>query len=260
MDISKLTVSQIKKIAAGPAGSSPAFRLALKEDSRAGVKEIFKRLLHTENVMALEIRRLAKMFIYEKDLKSKGYFPVAGVDEAGRGPLAGPVVAAAVILPDGALLVNLDDSKKLAPVKREVLAKQIKETALAWSVGVSSVEEIFYANIHQASLKAMVRAVRGLAVEPAHILVDGFEIKHLAIPQTPIIAGDRLSASIAAASILAKVARDSMMDSFHTLYPQYGFSRNKGYGTPEHLQALAGYGPCPIHRIGYRPVRECLRL
>ncbi|MDD4334458.1 MAG: ribonuclease HII [Desulfotomaculaceae bacterium] len=260
MDISKLTIRQIKKIACGPAGANLAFRLALSEDDRVGVREIHKKLLHAEYLMAREIKRLAEMFLYENDLKARGCHPVAGVDEAGRGPLAGPVVAAAVILPDDAVLLNLNDSKKLAPQKREYLAGQIERTSLAWSVGVSSVEEIFSENIHQAGLKAMRRAVVGLAVKPAHVLVDGFKIDRLACPQTPIIAGDGLSASIAAASILAKVTRDRLMDSYHKLYPQYGFDRHKGYGTAEHLQALSDHGPCPIHRTGYRPVRECLQL
>lgn len=260
MDISKLTIGQIKTIAGSPAGADPAFRQALSADNRAGVREIYMKLLRAEKTMELEMKRLAKLFLYEEDLKARGYRPVAGVDEAGRGPLAGPVVAAAVILPDDAVLVNLNDSKKLTSARREFLAGRIKEVALAWSVGVSSVEEIFQENIHQAGLKAMRRAVAGLAVKPAHVLVDGFKIDRLEYPQTPIVDGDGLSASIAAASILAKVARDRMMDSFHELYPQYGFDRHKGYGTPEHLKALAAYGPCPIHRAGYRPVQECLPL
>ncbi|MEG3071101.1 MAG: ribonuclease HII [Candidatus Syntrophopropionicum ammoniitolerans] len=140
------------------------------------------------------------------------------------------------------------------------MACQIKKTAQAWSIGISSVEEIFADNIHQASLIAMLRAVLGLTLKPAHVLVDGFKIKHLACPQTPIVGGDVLCASIAAASILAKVTRDGIMDSFHSIYPQYGFDHHKGYGTQEHLEALSIYGPCPIHRTGYKPVQECLRL
>lgn len=260
MDITNLTIEQIKKIAGSSAGDSSEFRQALSDDNRAGVREIYMKLMRAENVMALEMKRLAKMFLYEEDLKARGNHPVAGVDEAGRGPLAGPVVAAAVILPEGVTLINLNDSKKLTPAKREILAGQIKEAALAWAVGISSVEEIFIENIHQAGLNAMRRAVGGLAVKPAHVLVDGFRIDRLEYPQTPIIEGDGLSASIAAASILAKVTRDSMMDSLHKLYPQYGFDRHKGYGTPDHLKALSTYGPCPIHRAGYRPVQECLQL
>ena len=259
MDISNLTIEQIKGLAASPEGDSREFRYALSEDSRAGARAVYKKLLRAENDLALELQRLAKLFIYEEELKARGYHPVAGVDEAGRGPLAGPVVAAAVILPDRAYLAGLNDSKKLTAARREMLAGQIKEIALAWSVGSSSVEEIFIENIHQAGLKAMRRAVEGLALRPAHILVDGFKINRLDCPQTPIINGDGLSASIAAASILAKVARDHIMDSYHKLYPEYGFDRHKGYGTEEHLKALFTYGPCPIHRAGYRPVQECLR-
>lgn len=260
MDISSLTIEQIKKIAGGPDGASYDFRQALSDDKRSGVREIYTKLLRAENVMALEMKRLAKLFLYEEDLKTRGYHPVAGVDEAGRGPLAGPVVAAAVILPERLFLLSLNDSKKLTPAKREILAGQIKGAALAWSVGISSVDEIFLENIHQAGLKAMRRAVSGLAVKPAHVLVDGFKIDRLEYPQTPIIEGDGLSASIAAASILAKVTRDHIMDSLHKLYPEYGFDRHKGYGTQEHLKALSTYGPCPIHRAGYRPVQEYLQL
>lgn len=260
MDISRLTVKEIRELAVGPKGAGPKFRQALAEDKRIGVLEIYRKLLRTETAMIYEARRLTKMFTYEKDLKRKGRYPIAGVDEAGRGPLAGPVVAAAVILPEVEAPIGLDDSKKLTAPRREALANQIKKTARAWSIGISSVEEIFADNIHQASLKAMLRAVLGLTLKPAHVLVDGFKIKHLACPQTPIIGGDALCASIAAASILAKVTRDSIMDSFHKIYPQYGFDRHKGYCTPEHLEALSTYGPCPIHRTGYKPVEGRLRL
>jgi ribonuclease HII len=259
LDISDLTIKQIKEMAASPQSAGREFRQALSEDGRAGAREVYKKLLRMENSLALELQRLAKLFLYEEEIKAKGYHPVAGVDEAGRGPLAGPVVAAAVILPDRACLIGLNDSKKLTAARREVLAGQIKELALAWSVGSSSVDEIFIENIHQAGLKAMRRAVEGLALRPAHVLVDGFKINRLDTPQTPLVNGDGLSASIAAASILAKVARDHIMDSYHKLYPEYGFDRHKGYGTEEHIQALSVYGPCPIHRAGYRPVQECLR-
>lgn len=260
MDLSNFTIEEIKKIVRSPEGVSDDFIRALLTDSRAGVREIYRKLMRAESAVMAEMQRLEKMLLYEEDLKARGNHLVAGVDEAGRGPLAGPVVAAAVILPDRAYLIDLNDSKKLTSAKREVLAGQIKKTALAWSIGVSSVEEIFKENIHQAGLKAMRRAVLGLSLKPAHVLVDGFRIDGLEYPQTPIKEGDGLSASIAAASIIAKTTRDQLMDSYHELYPQYGFNRHKGYGTPEHLRALAKFGPCPIHRAGYRPVRECLHL
>lgn len=260
MDLSKLTIEKIKEIVRNPEGVDEELRAALMKDSRSGVRDLYRKLMRARSAMAAERQRLAMMLLYEEDLKARGIDPVAGVDEAGRGPLAGPVVAAAVILPDGTCLPDLDDSKKLTAAKREVLAGQIKTTALAWSVGISSVTEIFTENIHRAGLKAMRRAVLGLTLKPAHVLVDGFKIDLLECPQTPIIEGDGLSASIAAASIVAKTTRDHLMDSYHQLYPQYGFNRHKGYGTAEHLAALARYGPCPIHRAGYRPVQECLRL
>lgn len=260
MDLSNLTIEEIKKIVSGSAEADGDLIIALMNDSRSGVREIHRKLMRARSAVAAERKRLARMLLYEDDLKARGIHPVAGVDEAGRGPLAGPVVAAAVILPDGISLTDLNDSKKLTAAKREILEEQIKKTALAWSVGVSSVAEIFKENIHRAGLKAMLRAVLGLELKPVHVLVDGFKIDLLECPQTPIIEGDGLSASIAAASIIAKVTRDRMMDSYHELYPQYGFNRHKGYGTPEHLAALARFGPCPIHRAGYRPVQECLRL
>jgi len=260
LDLSNLTIEKIKKIVNDSTEADGDLILALLNDSRSGVREIHRRLMRARSAVAAERQRLARMLLYEDDLKARGIHPVAGVDEVGRGPLAGPVVAAAVILPDDTCLTDLNDSKKLTAAKREVLAGQIKKTALAWAVGVSSVAEIFEQNIHRAGLKAMLRAVLGLELKPVHVLVDGFKIGLLECPQTPIIEGDSLSASIAAASIIAKVTRDRMMDSYHELYPQYGFNRHKGYGTPEHLAALARFGPCPIHRAGFRPVQECLRL
>ena len=200
------------------------------------------------------------MYLYEEDLRAAGYEVVAGVDEAGRGPLAGPVVAAAVILPPQAWLPYLNDSNKLTAKKREELAVLIKKNALGWATGMSTVEEILQQNIHQAGLVAMRRAVQDLPGKPTYLLVDGFKITGLDLPQTPLIGGDGLSASIAAASILAKVTRDQLMDSYDRLYPEYGFRRHKGYATPEHLQALKRFGPCPIHRAGFQPVRDMLEI
>lgn len=256
MEISGLSVAEIKELAKSPAGTGEEFILALAKDQRVGVQEIYRKLKKAENAAITEAQRLAKLFVYEDDLRANGYHPVAGVDEAGRGPLAGPVVAAAVILPEGTYLPDLNDSKKLTPQKRELLAGQIKKIALAWAVGISTVEEIYCQNIHHAGLTAMRRAVMRLKVKPAYVLVDGFRIEKLEIPQMQITGGDGLSASIAAGSILAKVERDYIMDSYHESYPEYGFNRHKGYATPEHLNTLARLGPCPIHRSGFRPVMD----
>jgi len=260
LELSGLSIAKIKEIAKSSAGSGEEFIFALAKDQRIGVREIYRKLKKAESAAAAEAQRLAKLFIYEDDLRANGYNPVAGVDEAGRGPLAGPVVAAAVILPERTYLPDLNDSKKLTPNKRELLAEQIKKLALAWAVGISTVEEIYRQNIHHASLTAMRRAVMRLKVKPAYVLVDGFRIEKLEIPQMPITGGDGLSASIAAGSILAKVERDHIMDSYHESYPEYGFNRHKGYATPEHLNALARLGPCPIHRAGFRPVADSILI
>jgi len=258
LDLSSLSVAEVKKLACGPGGVAEELLLAMADDPRAGVREIHRRLRRAEAALEAERKRLAKMFIYEEDLWARGHTTVAGVDEAGRGPLAGPVVAAAVILPGKVPLLDLKDSKKLTAVRREALAGQIKEVALAWAVGMSTVEEIYNENIHRAGLLAMRRAVLGLKKRPACVLVDGFRIHGLDLPQKTLVGGDGLSGSIAAASILAKVTRDHLMDSYHELYPEYGFNRHKGYGTPEHMRALASFGPCPIHRAGFQPVKGLL--
>lgn len=199
----------------------------------------------------------AGLLRYDNELRLQGFTLIAGVDEAGRGPLAGPVVAAAVILPDGVRLPGLNDSKKLSAAKRETLAVQIKKTALAWAVGLATVSEIERENIHRASLWAMKRAVRGLEIVPHYLLVDGRAlIPDLPVSQRALAGGDGLSAAVAAASILAKVTRDHLMRTYHHVYPEYGFDRHKGYPTAAHLEKLSAFGPCPIHRAGFRPVKE----
>ncbi|MDD3652821.1 MAG: ribonuclease HII [Desulfotomaculaceae bacterium] len=259
MDLSTLSISEIKKLVVGSEKDNQELMLAMSADKRSGVRDIARRLRRANAVMLAEVNRLEKMFVYEDNLRASGYYPVAGVDEAGRGPLAGPVAAAAVILPREVWLPGLNDSKKLTPGKREALAIQIKDVALAFAVGLSSVEEIYQENIYHASLIAMRRAVLQLTIKPAYVLVDGFRIEQLELPQKPLVGGDGLSASIAAASIVAKVYRDHLMENYHELYPEYGFNKHKGYATPEHLRALASYGPCPIHRAGYQPVKIYIR-
>ncbi|MBE3580702.1 MAG: ribonuclease HII [Thermoanaerobacteraceae bacterium] len=193
-----------------------------------------------------------ELYRLEEQLAARGIRYIAGVDEVGRGPLAGPVAAGAVILPPGFYLAELVDSKKLSPGRRKRLAVQIMEKSLAWAVGWASVLEIDCLNIAVASRLAMQRAVAGLAITPQHILVDAFYLPGINIPQTPLIAGDNLSASIAAAAILAKVARDKLMEDYDRVFPGYGFGRHKGYPTREHRAALAALGPTPIHRHSFR--------
>ena len=180
----------------------------------------------------------------------------AGIDEAGRGPLAGPVYAAAVILDPARPIRGLRDSKVLSAEKRERLAVEIRAHAIAWAVAAADVAEIDTLNILQATLLAMRRAVEALAVLPGEAVVDGNQCPRLSCPVHAIVRGDRIVASISAASILAKTARDALLLELHDRYPLYGFAHNKGYGTPEHLAALERHGPCPAHRRSFAPVAQ----
>lgn len=208
-----------------------------------------KKLLHKHNDKA----RLQKMWNYEHEIIRLGYKLIAGIDEAGRGPLAGPVVAAAVILPVGCYIESLNDSKKLSPAKRELVYSRIRELALAVSCQVVSSEYIDKYNIYNATIEAMRRSIEKLSPAPEYLLVDAVKIKGTKIPQQAIIHGDSLSASIAAASIVAKVERDKIMVKFDEIYPEYNFAKHKGYPTPEHIAAIRNYGPCPIHRKSFHP-------
>ncbi len=199
------------------------------------------------------------MLFYEKELYAQGFRLIAGVDEAGRGPLAGAVYAAAVILPPDMIIEGLDDSKKLSEKKREALFDVICEKALAYSVCAVSNEEIDRINILRSTHKAMCGAVSGLSVRPDFVIIDGNSISGLSTPHKTIVKGDGLSASIAAASILAKVSRDRYMGHQAQLYPQYRFDKHKAYGTAQHLALIAEYGPCPIHRKTFKGVREHIR-
>lgn len=185
---------------------------------------------------------------YEEKAWANGYSSVCGVDEAGRGPVAGPVCAAAVILPAGIVIEGLNDSKKLSEKKREKLFDEITENALAWSVSLVDERVIDEINILQATYEAMRQAIAKLDPAPQILLNDAVTIPQVAIPQVPIIKGDAKSVSIAAASILAKVTRDHMMEEYDKEYPEYGFAKHKGYGTAAHIAALKEFGPTPIHR------------
>jgi ribonuclease HII len=193
---------------------------------------------------------------FERDLWERGVERVAGVDEAGVGPLAGPLVAAAVVLPREAKLKGVDDSKKLRAACRERLAADIEAAALGIGVGIVEVEEVDRLNVFWAAIEAMRRAVRALPFRPDQLLVDARHIPGLGLPQLALVGGDARSCSIAAASIVAKVRRDAMMLDLDSLYPQYGFARHKGYGTRAHLVALERHGPCPVHRRSFAPVRQ----
>ena len=220
-----------------------------KDDTRNGVKKLLDKYRRQDEKLRLEYQRLEGMKIFEK--KYAQCHAICGIDEVGRGPLAGPVVAGAVILPPDVDILYLDDSKKLSEKKREELYGQIMEQAVAVGLGMVGPERIDEINILQATYEAMRMAISRLKVQPDLLLNDAVTIPEVAIPQVPIIKGDAKSISIAAASIVAKVTRDRMMKEYETVYPGYDFAGNKGYGSQRHIQALKELGPTKIHRHSF---------
>jgi ribonuclease HII len=234
---------------------------ALEVDTRLGAHQLAKQIRGRYRSNRSEGQRLHTLLRFEIELWAQGYSLVAGVDEAGMAPLAGPVVAGAVILPKNYKLRGLNDSKKILDHEtREELAAQIKRDAICWSFGFAEVEEIDRINIYHAGLLAMQRALQGLTCLPDFVLVDARRIPHCPSPQRGIIRGDALSASIAAASNIAKTTRDAHMLEMDTLYAGYGFASHKGYPTPEHCRTLKELGALPIHRRSFGRVREVLGL
>ena len=204
-----------------------------------------------------ERKRLLLMSTNEQRLRAQGHLFIAGTDEVGRGPLAGPVVAAACILPDGYLLSGLNDSKQLnADLRRDLFEHLTNDENVLFGIGIISVERIDQINILHASLEAMKIAVESLKSAPTYLLVDGNRLPLISIPAEAMIAGDARSISIAAASVIAKVTRDRIMIEQGNIWPNYGFGDNKGYGTVGHLEALAHYGPCPVHRRSFEPIKS----
>ena len=232
----------------------------LRADTRAGARAVLASIDKRRYENRSEGQRLRKILSFETSLWESGVHAVAGVDEAGMSPLAGPVSAGAVILKPGTRIVGIDDSKKLDAAAREELAKEIKAKAESWCVAFVEVEEIDTINIYWAGIQAMQRAVRGLGLTPQHLLIDAKRLKEIDIPQQAIIKGDAKSASIAAASILAKVERDTVMRTLDIRHPGYGFAVHKGYPVPAHYEALARLGACAAHRRSFGPVRRALGL
>ncbi|MDE6662922.1 MAG: ribonuclease HII [Lachnospiraceae bacterium] len=244
------SIQEIKaKLQAADYDKLPELFLAYENDDRKGVIQAIeaakKRLLALEK----EIERTEKLKVYEKKYDSYSY--ICGIDEVGRGPLSGPVVAGAVILPKNCDILYINDSKKLSEKKREELYDIIMEKAVAVGIGYSTPERIDEINILQATYEAMREAISKLEVEPDLLLNDAVEIPEVSIKQVPIIKGDAKSISIGAASIVAKVTRDRLMCEYDSVFPEYGFASNKGYGSQSHIDALKKYGPCPIHRKSF---------
>ena len=249
------TIKEIKEQLASIQRLDDPLLTELEQDSRSGViqaiaqrkKEIQKRLDEDE--------RLEGMLAYEKELYTQGIQLIAGVDEVGRGPLAGPVVAAAVILPKGCKIPGLNDSKKIPKAKHKEIYEAVLQNAIAIGVGVKDNHVIDQVNIYEATKLAMMEAIGQLEPQPQHLLIDAMRLD-LPIPQTSIIKGDANSLSIAAASIVAKVTRDQMMEEFDKEYPGYDFAQNAGYGTAKHLAGLDKLGVTPIHRRSFEPVKS----
>ncbi|HEM4278992.1 TPA: ribonuclease HII [Streptococcus suis] len=229
----------------------------LAQDERAGVQTAIKKRRKELEKEVAEDARLEAMLFYEKALYDNGVEFIAGIDEVGRGPLAGPVVAAAVILPKGCKIRYLNDSKKIAKSKHESIYQEVMERALAVGVGVKDAAVIDQVNIYEATKLAMLEALGQLSREPEHLLIDAMKLD-TPIPQTSIIKGDANSLSIAAASIVAKVTRDKMMADYDKEFAGYGFAKNAGYGTAEHLEGLNKLGITPIHRKTFEPIKSML--
>ncbi|MCL6586350.1 MAG: ribonuclease HII [Anoxybacillus sp.] len=250
----KRTVKEIEQLLRTLDEHHPLFQ-EIARDERKSVQNLLMRWYKQKERAQKEQNQWKQMSQYEQSLYAKGVTFVAGIDEAGRGPLAGPVVAAAVILPKDAYLPGLNDSKKLSEAKREALFAQIQATAISIGIGIVSAKEIDERNIYQATKQAMVQAIEQLTPKPEYLLIDAMELP-LAVPQQSLIKGDANSVSIAAASVVAKVTRDAIMKQLGEQYPQYGFEKHMGYGTEYHLQAIRTYGVTEHHRRSFAPVKE----
>lgn len=247
--MSKKSIREIEEEFKNYTGDRTGLYDLYQVDDRSGVQKIIAKYKKQDEKLAEEIRRIEKMSSYEREYRHLGY--ICGIDEVGRGPLAGPVVACAVILPEDCDILYLNDSKQLSAKKREELYDEIMEKAVAVGLGMVGPQRIDEINILQATYEAMREAIGQLKVKPDVLLNDAVTIPEVDIQQVPIIKGDAKSISIAAASIVAKVTRDRLMEEYDTVLPGYGFASNKGYGSAEHIAALKELGPTPIHRSSF---------
>ena len=249
-----MKISEVKELLAGE--PTPAQLAELEADERSGVQKLVAAYYKRLEKAALEKERFAKMLTYEKEYYAQGVHYVAGVDEAGRGPLAGPLVIAAVILPQDVFIAGLNDSKQLSAAKRDALYDEIIAKAVAMEVNIVSVSNIDKYNIYAATQRGMAEVLEHLAVQPEVALIDAMPVQVAGMETVPIVHGDALSASIAAASIIAKVTRDRIMERLDAMFPAYGFASNKGYGSGAHMQAIAEFGATRWHRRSYEPVKS----
>ncbi len=255
--LSELSIEEIREKFARPDHLvTPQLLNKLKRDPRQGVRQIYESLKKRHGRERAESLRLDAMLNFERVLWKSGIQHIAGVDEAGTGPLAGPVVAAAVVFPPQTEVPGVDDSKRLDPEQRAAAEGRIRAAASGIGVGVADVGEIDRINIYRAALLAMQRALQALPVRPQHVLVDARAIPEIEQPQNCFNKGDGINFSIAAASIIAKTHRDRLMTELARTYPEYGFERHKGYGTAEHQEAIRRHGPSPVHRLSFDFIRE----
>ena len=260
-DLRTTPVSELQRLYGDEARDLPSGGLtALKDDPRAGARAVAVRIEKRNHRAQAEGRRLTRLSAFEQPLWDEGLLHVGGCDEVGMAPLAGPVIAAAVILRPGTRIQGINDSKQLSPEEREALEPEIRAAAIAVGLGRAEVHEIDTINIYHAGLLALRRAVLALNPQPQHLLVDARRLRDLPYPQQAIIRGDAKSITIGAASIVAKVHRDRLMARLDAEYPGYGFAAHKGYPTPEHLEALERLGACALHRRSFAPVARRLGL
>ncbi|WP_096199343.1 ribonuclease HII [Bacillus sp. FJAT-45350] len=253
----RLAIRQIEDLLFGSKTVEQSTLDEIKHDERKGVQKLierYNRKIQKEQDLKEDFY---KMMVYEEDLKIKGIRYIAGIDEVGRGPLAGPVVSSAVILPTDFYLPGLTDSKKLPKDKRDEFYSIIIKEAIAFHVSIVPATVIDEVNIYQATKRSMLEAVNGLDIQPEHLLIDAMELKVL-LPQTSLIKGDQKSVSIAASSVVAKVTRDRYMERLGEIHPHYGFEKHMGYGTKEHLEAIDKYGVIDEHRRSFAPIRESI--
>jgi len=260
-DLRRTPVPELHRLYVEEAHNLPGGGLtALKEDPRAGARAIAEKIEKRNHKAQAEGRRLTRLCLFELPLWEQGITLVGGCDEVGMAPLAGPVIAAAVILRPGTRITGVNDSKQLTPEERDELEPRIRAEAVAVGIGRAEVSEIDTINIYRAGLLALKRAVLALSPQPQHLLIDARKLDGLSMPQQPIIKGDAKSITIGAASIVAKVHRDRLMSQLDAEYPGYGFADHKGYPTPDHLDALERLGACALHRRSFAPVAKKLGL
>lgn len=259
IDLSSLKTADIKAMLAQGVADEAAFVQAMKEDKRVSVQKLAQSYLKRKIKEEAERERVLHMYAMETAYYNDGIYHVAGVDEAGRGPAAGPVMIAAVILPPYWECPGLNDSKKLSPAKRDILYDKIMQDAVAVSCVSKSEAEIDALDIYHATMQGMYDAVAGLDTAAEAVLIDAMPLRNLTVPHQSVVHGDAVSASIAAASIIAKVTRDRLMIAYDKTYPQYGFAIHKGYLTQRHMDALQEYGPCPIHRRSFEPIKSMVK-